>query len=83
MTLLEFIDLTDEEQTDLLYAIGDHVDTAYTFDAEYQLFSLWTFFVEMTLDPEGMSIQRISPFQGGERLNKYTKDIKPKPKPWD
>ncbi len=82
MKLLEYINLSDEEQTDLFYSHGEFIDTVHTFDAEYQLYSLWNFYVEITLCPSNSHIQRFSPFESGIRLEKYPKDLLAQKRPW-
>ncbi len=83
MDILEYLDLTDEKQTDLFWANGKHIDTTNTLTGQYQLFSLYSFYVELTLTPEGKRIQRFSIFNSGARLDKYALNIKPTKKPWE
>lgn len=83
MNLEDYINLTDEQQTDEFWEHCRHLDTVVTMDAEYQLYSLFKFYVELTLTPDGKVLQRFSPFSEGERLDKYPKDLEQIKKPWE
>ena len=82
-SLEDFLNLTDEEQTDLFYEIGKHIDTVKAVDAVYFLYSMKNFYVELTMSPDERIIQRFSLFTGGARLDKYTKDLKKTSAPWE
>ncbi len=73
---------TDENQLDFLYEHGEHVDSFMIIDAEYQLFGISNFFVQFIIAPTLVTIQRISVFDSGERLDKYCEGVLRNPKPW-
>ena len=81
--LEDFLNLTDERQTDLFYEIGEHIDTFKTADAVFYLYSVKNFYVEITMSPEEKIIQRFSPFTGGARLEKYAHNLKKSSAPWE
>lgn len=83
MKILDFLNLTDEKQIDLFHDKGEFIDSIKTIDAEFQLFSLYSFYIELTYSPDISILQKFSPFTGGIRLDKYDLKLNRKPKPWD
>lgn len=83
MDILDYINLSDEAQVDILFEVGEQIDTIKTIGMEYPLFTLFNFFVEITVVTKDHSGLRLSPFTSGERLNRYSHDLILKPKPWD
>ena len=82
MEILDYLKLSDEQQLDFMYENGVFVDTITRYDAEYHLFSINNFFVELTTCPVTSQLQRHSPFVDGAKLDKYTSSITQAEKPW-
>ncbi|NHF60163.1 hypothetical protein FK220_012465 [Flavobacteriaceae bacterium TP-CH-4] len=71
MKLIEYLELSSEEQWDELWDEGQHVQNYVSVDFKYSLYSLHNFYVEVELCPISNSIIGMFPCQQGKRLEKY------------
>ena len=75
MRVLEYLDLTDEDQLEVLLDQGKKIATLKSIDCSYELFAMENFFVEIRLDLGTDTILSLNPFVRGPRLEKFINDI--------
>lgn len=62
MTFFEFTELSEHKQYDLLFTSGEFVDSTEKGNANYVLYKLYTFYVEVVYDSQTNIIKGISSF---------------------
>ena len=71
MELLEFLGQNKADQWNIFDNNGVLIERVVTIDAEYRLYRLFDFFIELTNAPDVVSETRMMPFKDGPRLEKY------------
>jgi hypothetical protein len=74
MDILDYLELSDEEQWEELWESGVHLENFKSIDCAFVLYSLHSFFLEVELDLEG-KISGKHPFRAGTRLDKYVLEL--------
>ena len=75
ITFTEFRTLPRQEQCNVIFTIGDYLESNQEGDKQVMLYAVDLFFVEVFYDPEINKILNIKAFLSGEILNKYSKDF--------
>lgn len=76
ITLNQFLALPREKQFDIIFTIGDYLETRPDENRQVILYAVDLFFVELYYDPKINKINKISAFKKGKNLNKYSKNLK-------
>jgi len=76
ITVKEFRNLPRQEQLDVIFTIGDYIETRCEEGFQVMLYAVDRFFVEMYFDPITNKIRLLNPFISGSFLNKYAKSLK-------
>lgn len=76
ITVKEFRDLPRQEQLDVIFTIGDYIETRLEESFQVMLYAVDRFFVEIYYDPITNKIQLLNPFISGSFLNKYARSLK-------
>ena len=76
ITLREFTALPEQEQLNIIFTIGNFIETNIDDrNNKNILYSVDRFFVEYHYNPEDSEIKKIYPFESGEFLDKYSNDF--------
>lgn len=75
MTLYEFNSLSNPDQYNTVWELGNHIETVITKEKIYLLYAINEFFVEIHYEPSTNHIVGKQSFKQGEHLEKYLKDI--------
>lgn len=75
MTILDYLELSNEGQWDELLEHGKKIAEYKTKDGAFSLFVMDNFFVELEREPSGDELVCLHPFVKGERLQKYINDM--------
>ena len=75
ITLTEFRTLPRQEQFDVLFTIGDYLESHREFEIDTILYAVDLFFVEVYYDPILNEIINIKAFVSGKNLDKYSQNI--------
>ncbi|WP_431129802.1 hypothetical protein [Flagellimonas flava] len=75
MDLIKFLGEKECDQWEMFGEDGEMIGEVKSIDAEYQLYKLYGFFVELTMIPMTEKGKRMMPFVDGPRLEKYQHDI--------
>ena len=75
MDLIEYINLSEEEQWDTFYESSSQLATANNIEYDYVLFSVESFYVELVFDKIKGSCLYQKAFKSGKRLDKYFPEV--------
>ena len=73
MTLYEFNLLSFEDKQKTVWDIGIYLDNYVTKDIKINCYAIDRFFVEVFYDSETNKITKVTSFNHGKELNKYSK----------
>lgn len=75
MTLEEYLGSKECDQWDMFWDDGEFLGEVNSIDADYKLYRLYDFFVELTTVPITGKGLRMMPFKSGPRLEKYSSEL--------
>ena len=76
ITVKEFRYLPRQEQLDVVFTIGDYIETRFEEGFQVMLYAVDRFFVELYHDTLTQKICFLNAFISGTFLNKYAKSLK-------
>ena len=71
MELVEYMGMKECDQWEIFHEESEFIGEIVAIDAHYQLYSLYNFYVELTMVPENQKALRMNPLISGPRLDKY------------
>ena len=75
VTLKDFLTLSRAKQFDVIFTIGDYLETRPEDNSQVILYAVDRFFVELYYDSKINKIKKIRAFEKGKILNKYSENL--------